>query len=94
MAVGSNVLSYEAVPNWPDVPSDVVQAAEAQGWRVVIDKAEPAGGFDLVVGDASHPRRLIVDDGMPASDLEFRLARRLNVVMRRRFWRGMKRLFK
>jgi hypothetical protein len=71
-----------------------IQIAEAKGWRVVESQEAPVTGFDLVVGDPSSPRRLDPDTGASRDDISFQLDRRLAVVMRRRFWRGMKRLFK
>ncbi|MDJ0973697.1 MAG: hypothetical protein QNJ98_04500 [Planctomycetota bacterium] len=69
-------------------------AAGAHDFRIVDAPQPPREGFDLVVGDPAHPQRL---EPRPEADREalgWQVLRRFHVVMRRRFYKRMKRLMK
>lgn len=69
-------------------------AAEGRGFRVLDATRPPASGFDLVVGDDAHPQRFEPRPDAGPDALGWQVLRRFHVVMRRRFYKRMKRLMK
>ena len=64
------------------------------GWWLARGDRPPDTGFDLVHGIADHARRFVPPDTTDEAEVRFHLERRLHVVMRRRFHRGLRTLFK
>jgi hypothetical protein len=92
---------------WLRTPRDVPDAADAfatqdawhriareHGWLVLRDNTPPEHEYDLVMGDPADPRRFDPPPIADGAEARFQLERRFHVVMRRRFHRAFRSLFK
>ena len=68
--------------------------ARESGWLALRQDTPPDLPFDLVLGDASSPKRFAPRDPMNDADARFLLERRFHIVMRRRFHRRFQSLYK
>ncbi len=71
-----------------------MRVAREHGWTVTRGPRAPSDGYDLVAGDPSDSRRFVPRPDQDDADTFFQLQRRFHVVMRRRFYRPFKRLYK
>jgi len=70
------------------------QIARESGWLALPSSELPSHEFDLVLGEPSHPQRFIPREPINDEDARFQLERRFQVVMRRRFHRHFRSLYK
>jgi hypothetical protein len=70
------------------------RVARESGWLALLGAQTPAHEFDLVLGDATGPRRFAPRPPLSDEDARFLLERRFHIVMRRRFHRRFQSLYK
>lgn len=70
------------------------RVAREGGWLALRGRRPPEHDYDLVLGDPADPRRFLPRPALDDDDARFQLERRFHVVMRRRFHRAFRSLFK
>jgi hypothetical protein len=85
--------STDATDEW-DHTDAWYRMARENGWLVLREPTVPEHEYDLVMGSDGDPRRFVPRPPTSEADARFQLERRLHVVLRRRFHRHFRRLFK